>query len=158
MTSHQNALPSNLAELGDLVELSNLVEPSDLVEQENLEDALPAKNSMEEFYALRQELLLTTLVVSSIVFVSVWWFYTLDVAISYLLGTTVGMVYIRMLARDVERLGPEGKLGKNRLALFVILIVVAARWNQLQVLPAFLGFLTFKMAIIIYTVRITFPR
>lgn len=133
-------------------------QPSVWVEQDTPQDALPAKNSMEEFYALRQELLLSTLVVSGIVFFSVWWFYALDVAISYLLGTTVGMVYLRMLARDVERLGSENKLGKNRLALFVILIVVAARWNQLQMLPAFLGFLTFKMAIIIYTLRITFPR
>ena len=145
MTSPENALPNDSAEL-------------ETSQETHSESDSSGNNSMDEFYALRQELLLTTLVASGIAFFSVWWFYTLDVALSYLLGSLVGMVYLRMLARDVERLGPDKKLGKNRLALFVVLILVVARWNQTQIVPAFLGFLTFKAAIIFYTLRITLPR
>ncbi len=115
-------------------------------------------NSMEEFYALRDELLVVTLVVSGIVFCGVWWFYTLDTAGSYLMGSLVGMVYLGMLARNVERLNYQTKLGKNRLALFAALIILACRLDQVQVLPVFLGFLTFKTAIIFYTLRITLRR
>lgn len=145
MTSQENTLPNDLAE-------------ADTPKETHPENDSSTNNSMDEFYALRQELLLSTLIISAVVFFSVWWFYALDVALSYALGTSVGMVYLRMLARDVERLGPEKKLGKNRLALFVVLILVAARWNQTQIVPAFLGFLTFKAAIIFYTLRITLPR
>lgn len=115
-------------------------------------------NSMEEFYALRNELLWVTLVVSGIAFCCVWWFYDLSTAGSYLLGAFVGMVYLRMLARNVERLDYQTKLGKNRLALFAVLIILACRLDQIQVLPVFLGFLTFKMAIVFYTLRITLRR
>ena len=115
-------------------------------------------NSMEEFYALRDELLMVTLVVSGIAFCGIWLFYSLNTAGSYLMGSLVGMVYLGMLARNVERLNYQSKISKNRLALFAVLIILACRLDQIQVLPVFLGFLTFKTAIIFYTLRITLRR
>jgi ATP synthase protein I len=57
-----------------------------------------------------------------------------------------------MLAKGVESLGREkAKVGKNQLALFVGLIVVASQVDQLDILPIFLGFLTYKVALIVYT-------
>ncbi len=115
-------------------------------------------NSMEEFYALRDELLIVTLVVSGIAFCGVWLFYSFNAAGSYLIGSLVGMVYLGMLARNVERLNYESTISKNRLALFAVLIILACRLDQIQVLPVFLGFLTFKTAIIFYALRITLKR
>ncbi len=132
----------------------------DISEAETATEAVTSTstNSMEEFYALRDELLVVTLVVSGIAFCGIWLFYSLNAAGSYLIGSLVGMVYLRMLARNVERLSYESTISKNRLALFAVLIILACRLDQIQVLPVFLGFLTFKTAIIFYTLRITLKR
>jgi len=114
-------------------------------------------NSMQEFYQLSKEFLLITLVLTGIIFVSVWISYSLNIALNYLLGACTSVIYLRMLAKDVERLSRENqRLSKTRFALLVVLILLASRWNQLQILPIFLGFLTYKATLIIYVVREAF--
>ena len=123
---------------------------------EGFEDS-KSGNSMEEFYELSQELLVITLVLSGIIFISVWIFYSLNIALNYLIGACTGVVYLNMLAKDVEQLSEERvRPKKTRFALFVGLIVIATQWHQLQVIPIFLGFLTYKATLIVYMLRITF--
>ncbi len=123
--------------------------------QAGFEDAEP-ESSMQDFYKLYQELLVITLALTGIIFVSVWIFYSLNIALNYLIGGCAGLVYLRMLAKDVERLGREKQqLSKTRLALLVLLILLAGKWNQLEILPIFLGFLTYKATLIIYVIRTT---
>jgi ATP synthase protein I len=110
--------------------------------------------SMNEFYQLRQELLVTTFVLMAIAFGPVWWYYSLKIALNYLVGAFTGVIYLRLLARNVERLGTENtSIGKSQLAVFVGVIIFATQWKQLEVLPVFLGFLTYKAAILIYTLK-----
>ena len=108
---------------------------------------------MGEYYQLQRELLLLTVIVTLVVFGTIFWFYPLKIALNYLLGAVVSMVYLRMLGRDVERLGQQNGLSKNRLAVFAGLIIVATQWQQLEIMPVFLGFLTYKAALIIYAIR-----
>ena len=123
--------------------------------QPGFEDAEP-ENSMQEFYKLYQELLIVTLALTGIIFVCILVFYSLNIALNYLIGACTGLLYLRMLAKDVERLGREKqKLGKTRFALIVLLILLARMWNQLEILPIFLGFLTYKATLIIYVIRTT---
>jgi ATP synthase protein I len=149
----------NLAVLvSSSVSLSDEVtKPTPTTPQESpsgVEETKPA-DSMQEFYRLYQELLLTTLVLTVIIFIAVLFSYSLNIALNYLIGASTGVVYWRMLARDVERLGREkDSLSKTRLALLVGLILLASRWNQLQVMPIFLGFLTYKAALLIYILRV----
>lgn len=111
---------------------------------------------MSDYYQLKHSLFLITLALTGIIFISVWIAYSLNIALNYLIGACVGVVYLRMLARDVERLGNAKKrVSSSRLALFIGLIVVATQWQQLQVLPIFLGFMTYKAAIIVYVVQTT---
>ena len=113
--------------------------------------------SMQEFYQLQQGLFKATLVLTGIIFASVWIFYSLNIALNYLIGAATGVVYLRLLARNVEKLGREKtSLSKEQLAVFMGLIIVATQWQQLQILPIFLGFLTYKAAIIIYVLQTSF--
>ncbi|MGC9505455.1 ATP synthase subunit I [Baaleninema sp.] len=110
-----------------------------------------------DYHRLKLRLFALTLVLAGIVFTSAWLAYSRDVALNYLLGASVGLVYLRMMARDVERLGNvKAKLGNGRLGLFVGLIVVASQLDSLQILPVFLGFLTYKVAIVTYVLFATF--
>lgn len=127
-----------------------LVQPSSLPSQSD--------SSMQDYSQLKKNLLLVTLAITGVIFVSVWIFYTLDIALNYLIGACTGMVYLRMLAKDVEQLGRQkDRLSKARFALFIGLIVVAARWDKLQIIPVFLGFLTYKATLIVYMVQSLMP-
>lgn len=141
--------------------------PDSSLEVSSVEAAVPAEGettapglppnpdpSMQEYHQLQQDLFKMTLVMTAVVFVSVWVFYSLNIALNYLIGACTGVVYLRMLARNVEQLGRgRDRLGNTRLVLLVGLILIASRWNQLQILPIFLGFLTYKAAVIFYMLR-----
>jgi len=139
--------------------LSNQTPNPSLIKGEQItphdSNSLENHDPMADFYQLQRSLLLTTLTLTGIFFFPVWYFFSLNTAFNYLVGAVVGLVYLRMLAKDVERLGQQ-RLGAKGLGIFIILILVASKWQQLHILPVFLGFLTYKPAIIIYTVKSIF--
>ena len=117
----------------------------------------PPSDPMREYYQLQNTLLITTLILSGLIFIPVWWFYSLNTALNYLLGAMVGVVYLKLLAGEVEKLGvTKNRVGKKGLALFAGLIIIASRWQELHIVPVFLGFLTYKGAIIVYTLQTIF--
>ena len=109
--------------------------------------------SMEDYYALIRELFVTTAVLIGIVFPAVWFRYGVGVASIYLLGAFTGMLYLRLLGKNVEKLGQGGAVGKSQVAVFAGVMIAAAKIEQLSILPIFLGFLTFKAGIFVYTLR-----
>lgn len=121
--------------------------------QSDGQDLPPASvTAMEEYYQLQQNLLLTTLAFAGVIFASTWIAYSLPIALNYLIGACGGVVYLRMLAKSVANIGRgSSRLGSSRLALVVGLVLVATEWQQLEVIPVFLGFLTYKGALIAYT-------
>jgi ATP synthase protein I len=133
-----------------------LTQPTEVVGEESTleESSVMSDNSMDEYQQLKLELYLITVGITIVAFIAVATTYGLRIALNYLLGAVAGVVYLRLLARDVDRIGNGNiRLSPNRLAMFVVLIIVAAKWHQLQVLPVFLGFLTYKAAILIYLLR-----
>ena len=111
-------------------------------------------DSMQDYYQLQRTLMLLSIVFTGITFICVWIFYSLHLALNYLLGAFVGIIYLRMLGREVENVGAsQQKLGNKGLILFAATIIVASQWQTLYIVPVFLGFLTYKVAIIAYTIQ-----
>ncbi len=110
-------------------------------------------SGMGDYARLQQRLMLATLAVSLVaVFIALVGF---DVAVarSLLVGSCAGVLYLRLLARSVARLGGGSRqVGRFQLVVPVLLIVAAAKLPQLELLPAFIGFLLYKPALILQTV------
>lgn len=144
------SLKVNNTETTSSTTINSQPEKSDLTEAQKTD-------AMKEFYQLRDHLLIATLIITFVGFSLVWYFYSLNTALSYLLGACFSLVYVNMLAREVERIGTsKKKIGPTRLALFVGLILIATKWQQLQVIPVFLGFMTYKASILFYFLPTSF--
>lgn len=65
-------------------------------------------------------------------------------------GSFSGILYLRLLARSIGKLGKSSKtVGKVQLIIPVLLVLVVSRLPQLSLLPAILGFLLYKPSLII---------
>jgi len=77
-------------------------------------------------------------------------FWGIQASASLLVGALSGILYFRLLARGVGRLGTSSKIvGKVQLLVPVLLVLVSSRFPQLDLIPALLGFLLYKPALII---------
>jgi ATP synthase protein I len=112
-----------------------------------------AENGMESFARLQARLMLATVIVSVVAILFTAFYFDLFVARSLLVGAVAGLFYLRLLARSVARLGGGSRqVGRFQLVVPIVLIVSAARFPQLDLLPAFVGFLLYKPALILQTV------
>ena len=77
-------------------------------------------------------------------------FWGIQASASLFIGALSGIFYFRLLARGVGRLGTSSKIvGKVQLLVPVLLVVGSSRFPQLDLIPALLGFLLYKPALII---------
>ena len=77
-------------------------------------------------------------------------FWGIQASASLLVGALSGILYFRLLARGIGRLGTTSKIvGKVQLLVPVVLVLVSSRFPQLDLIPALLGFLLYKPALII---------
>ena len=77
-------------------------------------------------------------------------FWGIQAGGSLFVGALSGIFYFRLLARGIGRLGTSSKIvGKVQLLVPVLLVLVSSRFPQLDLIPALLGFLLYKPALII---------
>ena len=122
--------------------------------QQSVSDSLECVDPPVDDYAqLQQRLLLATLIAAVLAALFTALVFDLHTAASVLVGSLAGVVYLRLLGRSVARLGPDAKkVGKLQLLVPVVLVLAAARLPQLELLPALLGFLLYKPALILQVV------
>ncbi len=110
-------------------------------------------NGMEGYVRLQRRLLAATLLLSAAAVVLTAVFASLATAASLLVGALAGALYLWLLSRSVSRLGEQSRrLGKIQLLVPVVLVLACSRLPQLSTLPALLGFLLYKPAVILQAV------
>jgi len=128
--------------------VENCASPDPLLDIDSLDASSGVKSSeyLElQFRVLRLTLLLTIFSVGIAGF-----FLGIQASTSLLVGSLSGAFYFRLLARGVGRLGTSAKIvGKVQLLVPVILVLASSRFPQLDLIPALLGFLLYKPALII---------
>jgi len=142
----------SLAPLGGLFVASEIVEDCSsrdpLLDIDSLDTSSGVKTDeyLElQFRVLRLTFLLTVFSVGIAGF-----FLGIQVSASILFGALSGIFYFRLLARGVGRLGTSSKIvGKVQLLVPVLLVLVSSRFPQIDLIPALLGFLLYKPALII---------
>jgi ATP synthase protein I len=117
--------------------------------RENPQPVKSEVDSMREFVAYQRKLTVITAALGVGLALLVWPVYGANAAVSFLLGSAVGTAYFRLLGRHVERLGKgRDRLGQLRFVVVAGAFILALRWEVLEFLPTFLGFLTLKVAIL----------
>ena len=112
--------------------------------------ASPAKGTSEEEYVhLQRRIYLAALVVTAIAVFLTAILFGLQTSISLLIGAFSGILYLRLLARSVGKLGKSTKtVGKIQLLVPVVLVLAASKLPQLELLPTLLGFVLYKPSLI----------
>ena len=113
---------------------------------------LPAEPE-DAFARLQRRLILATLIVSALAVPFTALVFDLHTAGCLLVGALAGVLYVRLLARSVAKLGNGSKkVGKLQLLVPVVLVLAAAKLPQLELLPALIGFLLYKPALILQAI------
>jgi len=108
---------------------------------------------MAAYHQLQRRIFLITALLSLVAVVVAALRFSTETALSVAIGTGAGLFYLRLLSRGVERLGPDQRqVGKVQLLIPAALVLLSTRWSLLQLVPALIGFLVYKPAVIIATV------
>ncbi|NQV11580.1 MAG: hypothetical protein HQ527_10530 [Cyanobacteria bacterium] len=105
---------------------------------------------MEDYARLQSRLLMATLIAAVVAVPLTALLFGISPAVSLMVGASAGMLYLKLLARSVARIGSCSRnVGKAQLLVPVVLVLAAARLPVLDIVPALIGFLLYKPAILI---------
>jgi len=118
----------------------------DLVASDNASEAYS-----DEYMQLQLRIYRLSLIVTVIAVFLSEIFFGFTTSVSLLIGALSGILYLRLLARGIGKLGKTSKgVSKVQLLVPVCLVLAAFKLPQLDVLPALLGFLIYKLSLIIH--------
>jgi ATP synthase protein I len=105
---------------------------------------------MADYRRLQQRLLLSTTIAAALAVPIASFAFGWTVGLSLLIGAFAGLLYLWLLSRSVARLGDASRsLSKVQLLVPVVLVLASARIPQIQLVPALVGFLLYKPALLI---------
>ena len=114
------------------------------------EPSVDSSNGMVDYFRLQRRLQLFTLLLAGVAVTATAILGDLSSAAAVLVGAGAGILYLGLLSRSVTRLGGDRRsVGKAQLLVPIALVLLASRLPQLELLPALLGFLLYKPAVIL---------
>ena len=129
-------------------EVQLLIQPVEPVAALHTEATLA--NGMEDYTRLQRRILLATLILSAFAVVVASFLFDRSTALSLAVGALAGMLYMRLLARSVARIGGDKRsVGKSQLLVPIVLVLAASRLPFLEIVPSLVGFLLYKPALIL---------
>ena len=129
-------------------EVPLLIKPVEPVAAPQTEATLA--NGMEDYTRLQRRILLATLILSAFAVVVASFLFDRSTALSLAVGALAGMLYMRLLARSVARIGGDKRsVGKSQLLVPIVLVLAASRLPFLEIVPSLVGFLLYKPALIL---------
>ncbi len=103
-----------------------------------------------EYVQLQLRIFKLTLVLTAVAALITAIFLGKQAFISLLIGGLSGILYLRLLARGIGKLGKSSmSVSKVQLLVPVFLFFIVSRFPQLELLPALLGFLLYKPSLIV---------
>jgi len=120
---------------------------------QKLTDLASSKESLKdvpnEYVELQRGIFKITLVVTAITVALTALVIGVEFSTSVLVGAIFGLVYLRLLAKSIGRLGIySASLSKVQLLVPVVLFLVVTRSPNLDLLPSLVGFLLYKPSLI----------
>lgn len=105
---------------------------------------------LADYARLKRRLIQATLIASATAVPITALAFDLPTAGSLLVGALAGLLYLWLLSRSVDKLGKGTKsVGKVQLLVPVVLVIASTRIPQMDLLPALIGFLLYKPALLI---------
>ncbi len=105
---------------------------------------------LADYVRLQRRLMAATVLVSLVAVAITWAINGGETARSLLLGACCGLLYLRLLARSVSRLGPDSRsVGRLQLLVPCLLVIASTRIPAIHLLPAFIGFVLYKPALLL---------
>jgi len=134
------------------VEISDQISNSSLDPLNPVKSAEVFKASSDEYAHLQRRIFMATIFLSAFAIGITAIFFDLQITTSLLVGSFLGLLYLRLLARSIEKLGKSSKqVGKIQLLVPVLLVLATSKLPQLDLIPALLGFVLYKPALIFQT-------
>ena len=133
--------------------LASLSEETALNAESTVNVASSGKASEEitnEYLQLQLQIFKLTLVLTAFAALITAIFFGKQAFLSLLIGGLSGILYLRLLARGIGKLGKSSmSVSKVQLLVPVLLFFSVSRLPQLELVPALLGFLLYKLSLII---------
>tara|TARA_B100000700_G_C15053652_1_gene861653 strand:- start:3161 stop:3595 length:435 start_codon:yes stop_codon:yes gene_type:complete len=117
--------------------------------QEVVSSELIHRSIPQGYLQLQRRIYLTTVLISALAFLITFYFFDFRFASSFLIGSLSGVLYLRLLARSIGKIGESKSLGKIQLIVPILLFVAVSKLSQFDLLPSILGFFLYKPSLIL---------
>ena len=126
-----------------------------------IEDKLPIIKRLsqflevsDDFFSLQLALFCLTLFLSIVITIVSCIFINLSFGLSVFIGSIIGILYLRLLAKSIGNLGKTSSgISKVQLLLPVCLFIFASRNEFIEILPSLIGFFLYKPVMFYYFSR-----